>query len=92
MIDNFTFTCLGTGLEENNSDSQVSIYPNPTSNLFHIKTKSKESFRYYLMDPAGKKIMTTDKNTIDVSMLDVGLYFLRIENDRNSYVKKFILQ
>ena len=85
------------GLKETNSDSYFSIYPNPSTDYIMLETKngSPDIQKIYLNDIAGRTIIIEElKNKdahplrIDTKDLRSGMYFLRIETEKNSYVRK----
>jgi|GEM_PF-7093438 len=68
------------------------IYPNPVIDLLHI-ANNQAAYQYEILDPLGKTILTGkqhDKNTIDVSFLNSGMYLLRITNDQNIVIMRFV--
>jgi hypothetical protein len=57
--------------------ASVHVYPNPATNILHIKNTGKASFN--LSDQSGKILLTktiTNNGSIDVSKLPTGVYFL----------------
>lgn len=80
-------------LIENESDSQIVIYPNPTSDLITITSKMEMS-KIEIFDLEGRFIQTfTTKygvNEIDFSRLSNGIYMLRIEINGISITRKVI--
>ena len=57
------------------NDSQISIYPNPTSGILNV-SKAMENVEIY--DVIGRKVYTCSnvENCIDLTELQVGQYFL----------------
>jgi len=96
-IDNYSVqavnsTVLGVaaGQIEGNI-SEISIYPNPTSDYINIKSESKIK-NVILVDISGK-ILSSKKvsnNQIDVKSLPAGNYILNIETENGKQSKKFI--
>ncbi len=76
--------------------TQVSIYPNPISsnNILSISTKEDKGFKYSIFTSSGKLVMdgSTDNKTqnLDVSILDKGIYVLKITSDNKVINRKFI--
>ena len=72
--------------------SPVLIYPNPTSNVFNLISKTM-ILKLDVMDISGKIILSknsfSNQTTIDASLLEKGIYFIRVigENDRVEVVK-----
>jgi len=80
---------------ENNSSSKYNlrVYPNPTSTQLNIETflKIKE---ITIVDIMGKTIgMNLPlSNTIDVSNLSTGVYFLKVTGKKETLIQKFVKQ
>jgi Secretion system C-terminal sorting domain len=79
--------------DEKYKKSKITLYPNPTSSLISISTDgSIKNIQLYnalgqLVDY--KKINST---TIDVSGLQVGIYYINISTNENSFTHKIIKQ
>lgn len=68
------------------------LFPNPTTNKLHIKTEQK-IHKVSIYDINSKLIFSkkTTENTLDVSRLKKGIYFLQISTENKSIInKKFI--
>ncbi|WP_299117197.1 LamG-like jellyroll fold domain-containing protein [uncultured Winogradskyella sp.] len=70
--------------------SNYSIYPNPTNSILNIKgLKTSEEVEIYNI--SGQKLFTKtidlSKNTIDVSQLSTGIYFLKIDEESIKFIK-----
>jgi hypothetical protein len=80
-------------LIENESDSQIAIYPNPTSDIITITSKMEIS-KIEIFDLEGRFIQTfTTKygvNEVDFSRFSNGIYMLRIEINGISITRKVI--
>ncbi len=75
-----TITVNGSSALSNSKNTNIEIYPNPSSQNLFVKSPSKIGFR--LVDAYGK-IVYTEKNenyyhNIDVNNFAVGLYILEI--------------
>jgi hypothetical protein len=79
------------GVGENQIDT-VKIYPNPTSGLIFIASKTEKILGASVFDVLGKKVLQIDGNIqqIDISTLQSGMYFFRIATDAGSFVQKII--
>jgi len=94
------FNCSVVGIEDNVFSSQVNIYPNPTSGEFTVKLGNEISGKTEIsvinnLGQVLRNILWTSSNnleTVDVSNLTPGLYFVRIESGRNSVTKKLIIK
>lgn len=73
-------------------DDQISIYPNPVSEILQVKTTEEGIIQYTLIDAGGKTILSGElKHEINVSFLEKGIYFLHLVS-KNSSVTKQILK
>jgi len=90
-----THSCSGVGVEENDDHQQIlSIYPNPSSQTITLDYRSLKATQATISDITGKIIATfeinSDKTTFDITSLTSGLYFIRIANENNVEVQRFI--
>ena len=64
--------------------SEFNVYPNPTENIWNVKTNNTVINAVQVFDILGKEVITLNPNTeevkIDASTLPIGLYFARIES------------
>ena len=66
------------GIEED-EDVTISVYPNPAHNFIHVETMCTSSLqRIDLYDITGRKVLSTTETEINVSELESGVYFIRI--------------
>ena len=73
------------------SNEVFSIYPNPTSDILNISLLNQSIKEVKIINLQGinvKEIITN--NQIDVSDLTTGMYFVKIESEENSVIKKMI--
>lgn len=78
---------------EDKSLIDVSIYPNPVEEVLTIKTSADVTNKIAtVFDINGKRVlnMKLKSNTIDVSILTSGIYFLRLESEGKTIKRKFI--
>ena len=75
-LDDFTFT-------------DFTLYPNPAQDILNIETQQQiETVKIYNLQ--GQLIKEVSTNSIDVSNLNTGLYFVQVTVDGKSITKKFI--
>jgi Leucine-rich repeat (LRR) protein len=79
------------GINEKTNISSLSIYPNPVNSQLTIDFEA-EIVSITILNVMGKTVKTfvSSSNTIDVSDLTKGIYFLQIETDKALVSTKFI--
>lgn len=86
-------------INENTIESDIDIYPNPATSIlsvelpqnFNIKNAEIEIFDILGRDVYGIKPVSSSFN-IDISRFNSGLYFVKVQNDKNVCIKKIIIQ
>ena len=80
---------IGTLGTNDFSASKFSIYPNPTSSLLNIVSETKIDL-LEIFDVNGKQVITKKKsNSIDVTSLPIGIYYLKLNNKETvKFIKK----
>lgn len=72
------------------SESQVSLFPNPTNNYFEIESKETlTKVEIYSIQGQIMKNFTT-QNQYDISDLSSGVYFVKIKSNNNEIIKRII--
>jgi hypothetical protein len=99
-IDNFTFNYFSyrlkigngtTGLQSTSENNNVKIYPSPSSGIFTVECAEKGLMTIRSID--GKVVLRsnfTQKQTVDISKYESGLYTVVLESENSFYVKKII--
>ncbi len=84
---------LTVGEKELSELTKFSLSPNPTATQLTIATELKIE-RISVTDITGKSInsFTRKSNTINVADLSNGIYFIKIEGEGQSVVRKFVKQ
>lgn len=84
---------LVTGLSYIDSNDNLLIYPNPTNNIVNIDLKN-DKFSIAVYDQAGKKLIEKNSSTgeikIEFSNLNSGIYFLKVNGDKISFIEKVV--
>jgi len=84
VVDNASITGV--------TDMEIDIYPNPTEDIFYIKTE-KRIDDLAIFDIYGKKINSNyiiNSKTIDLNNQSKGHYFLHLTIDNKTIVKKIV--
>jgi hypothetical protein len=96
-VDDFVIS--GILSNENFELNNVSIYPNPSKGIFTLSLGDIEPTSIVIYDITGKiissnkNIITTNYETsLDISNASSGIYFVKIEADNQSIVKRIIKQ
>ena len=91
--------CQYTGVEENNAQERVLVYPNPASGIFTVSGfENGNNIRAVRMfDLAGRTLinefnMNTSKLSIDGNAYASGVYFLNIDLDKGSVSTKVVIE
>jgi len=89
--DCFTVTSL------NSADvvaSNISVYPNPTTDFLTIERKSDLLASFSVYDIRGKKLKTMNSRDrltkIEVSALSSGFYFIEVRTSHSKKIKRFV--
>jgi Secretion system C-terminal sorting domain len=79
-------------LTSTESELSFFIYPNPTKGILNIKTElSYQNLKISIFTLLGERVITTTNQTeIDINSLSTGTYFLRINIDGKTGMKKII--
>ncbi len=98
-LQNFSLIVTADNVTLSTNDNQLeqfSLFPNPTNGLLNINLNNQtESTNLEIVDSLGrivhKSTLRSSQNTIDVSYLQSGIFFVRlIDSKNNSQTIKFI--
>ncbi|MBX7205827.1 MAG: T9SS type A sorting domain-containing protein [Bacteroidia bacterium] len=96
MFDDFRFEDWAEDIEEIQKQNGITIYPNPASRVLKIHILNAPSkAKVQIINYTGQLLMDDFHFTgesIDVSALPNGIYFLRYIENENSYIKKIVVQ
>lgn len=85
--------CASLSLENNIFNKTISIYPNPTNDLFYI-THNSSKVDITLFDAQGKQLKeqlnVKSGNSISVGDLKNGVYYLSVQSDIENTIHKII--
>lgn len=75
---------------------QISVFPNPASDYIKVNCPNFSNYNYSLYDITGKKVMSSQlqltENSINISNLNPGLYFIQINiNNYNPITKSIFI-
>lgn len=84
-----------TGVANTVMSNHSKIYPNPARDLIKIETNVEELSEYRLVNISGKEMISGTVNnneSLNVSSLDKGIYFLNIQNSLGVEVIKTVIK
>ena len=90
----------GTKLVSINSivtENNILVYPNPAKHHINIKVNSQVSIsNACIVDVSGRMVKQihniNSDNTIDVSLLQTGVYFIKLQSANNTIIKRLIIE
>ncbi len=92
-----TVVVISTGIDENNLDQNLHVYPNPAKDLLQIELShnSQQDFELKLVDLTGKIVMNKSMTnasaqlvTLNTSALAEGIYSLHVNTNNASVARK----
>ena len=76
-------------ISSNDTQINTRIYPNPATSNIRIETIAK-IIRVEILTTEGRHLTTSTNNTVDVSEIDNGQYFMKITTSKGQVVQKLI--
>jgi hypothetical protein len=81
---------IDTSVEDNESISDLSVYPNPTNNVIKVATNNVIK-KLELYNSNGQLLKSiNNSNEIDLNEFTVGVYWLKVIMDNSSETKKIV--
>jgi len=83
-----------TSVKPQNSSDDISIYPNPTSDFITIDgIDTKEIYQIVMTDSSGRIVLEQPyQGKLDIRKLSKGVYNVKINSDKNCFLKKIVIQ
>ncbi len=82
------------GIDENNNNTSIKVYPNPVSNELIIEnTGSNDKLYYEILNSIGQVVYSGNvigKTTIETTNLSSGVYLLKLDNGKTINFKKIV--
>ncbi len=79
-----------TGIEEEVSENNLTLYPNPSTGTINIKLD--ETFNYTVYNSLGQQITPQAISETQFKIKQTGVYFIKIETANNTYTERIIVQ
>ena len=71
----------------------LEVYPNPVSEVLHLKNLPCEAMEYSVFNVLGQKVtMGFSCGTISVAGLEKGIYFLQVKGENFCETAKFVVK
>ena len=84
------------GLNENTSESEFSIYPNPSNNFVNIQFKNETDGMIYIKNIAGQVVKTVKVNDLNTNIstqdLSAGTYLITWMSKGKTSTSKLVIQ
>jgi hypothetical protein len=77
----------GVGLNDSNIETEIVVFPNPSSDRVHISTGTQKLTRIIVYNLSGQVEMESRLNEFSISSLTRGLHFVSIETNAKAHVK-----
>jgi hypothetical protein len=91
----FTGAPYVTAVTDPENTNDIHVYPNPANDILVVDNRLSNLTEIKVLDISGKEIsaqtITSGKNTLDISTLKNGIYFLKIMSEPKLVMKKFVV-
>ncbi|MBV6485967.1 MAG: hypothetical protein KFKLKKLM_02595 [Flavobacteriales bacterium] len=85
-----------TSVNDFSSKNEIRIYPNPAKNSLTISFENDNSSTIQIVDITGKIVLTKKLiktiERLDISSLQNGMYFIKIQSNEKDFVQKLIVK
>jgi len=96
--NSFSTYVLISGITDANGDADISIFPNPAGDVLYIQSSSiqlNEATAISIINVLGQNVLKENvqwKNEVllDVKNLPSGIYFVKVENDKEKFSARFV--
>ena len=86
---NVTINFVDDGIEENDNMT-ISVYPNPAHDKLFVNAANIQSVELYNI--SGQLMISSTENEINVSELESGIYFVRVNSGANVFTERVIIK
>lgn len=90
-------TSVKTGVASPKKSIQLNAYPNPVTDIVHIKLSNVGTYKVNVLDEVGtmyieKQLLVTSGGVVDISLAELtkGLYIIQITSDEELYTTKIV--
>ncbi|HXB39279.1 MAG TPA: C10 family peptidase [Bacteroidia bacterium] len=92
-VDNINISSMTTGIATHNNNG-FNLYPNPASGSFTIESGHSGKITYAVYSMSGQEVKNgsvNNKETISTSDMAGGIYFVKVIDGGNTYIKKLVV-
>lgn len=94
-ISSHNFDCSTLAVNEQGNNREIDLYPNPTEGILTIESKEvPRNWSVEVYDAPGKLIqagkLEVKNGTIDLTGINPGIYFIRIETEKGAFTNRII--
>ena len=82
-----------TGIEEINEENNFSVFPNPANDMVNIVSLDNRVFSFEIFNAFGKMVYSGGESSnfqFETTSLSRGIYFIKMNSDKNIFTTKFI--
>jgi len=94
VSDIFELTVLESLNISRNNNVEIEIYPNPASDFIFINLNKIKNTNLKITDVNGKTILekniVSNETKIDISKFALGTYFIKIQNETETFIEKIV--
>ncbi len=93
MMGQFTVECTPTGVEDSpKGDNAINIFPNPAADFINIQLANKnKEYTVVVMNTLGEQVLNSNNTaSLNLKSLAPGIYFIKVRQDNEISVSKFI--
>jgi len=84
------------GISENSVSFDFNFFPNPVSQKLSVSTSECDDYKISVLDISGRTIYSAEffekSFMVDISSFATGIYYLKLQNSKNSVVKKLVVE
>ncbi|MBS1645757.1 MAG: T9SS type A sorting domain-containing protein [Bacteroidetes bacterium] len=85
-----TTGCIGASgsISRNNFNNTITLYPNPANTFLNVELEKQNKSEIKIYDVLGNLVLTSGATQIDVSSLVNGVYFVKVANSAQKFIKQ----
>ena len=85
--------CVSTGYQQLSIEDDIRLFPNPAQNIVYYQRTVNQNIQISVVNSTGQKSdVQIENESIDISKLRSGLYFVQFQTERGVINKKLIVQ